>query len=251
MRFSELVKNTHVDKGCVGVFWAGQAGYILKTQDEKLIALDLYLSDYCDRLVGFKRLMPYILETNELVFDGILISHAHPDHFDCDSIPAMLSKKTHMYCTEDCIPECEKLKITKGFTVIKQGDSFNCCGLKVRVVSCDHGASTPFAVGFVIETGAKRLYFMGDTTYREDYFNDEVKRNVDLLMAPINGAYGNLNEVQASKMAKGLNAKLTVPCHFWNFGEHGGNPDMFVKAMKEFATENKFYLLRIGEGIII
>ena len=251
MNFANEVISTAVEKGNLAVFWLGQAGYIIKTPENKLVAIDPYLSDYCERLVGFKRLMAKILEPTELKFDVILSSHAHPDHFDCDALPLMLGGKTQLFCTEDCVSELSELKVKDGYTVIKTGDAFKTCGLKIEAVPCDHGKDTPYAVGFVITYGEKKIYFMGDTCYREDYFSDERKRNPDLLLVPINGAFGNINEREAAETAVGLNAKLTVPCHFWNFAEHEGNPYEFIKNMKKIAPQYKFYLMRMGEKIIV
>ena len=251
MSFADKVISTPVKDGTLAVFWLGQAGYIIKTPENKLIAIDLYLSDYCERLVGFKRIMAKILEPSELEFDVILASHAHPDHFDSDSIPFMMKNKTQVYCTQDCLAEFERLNIKNGYKVIKEGDKFDACGMEITAVPCDHGKDTPYAVGFLIRYGNKKIYFMGDTCFREDYFRDERKRNADLLLVPINGAFGNINETEAAETALGLSAKLTVPCHFWNFAEHEGNPYKFIKSMQEIAPNNKFYLMQMGEGIII
>ena len=251
MSFANKVVSLSVEKGEIGVFWLGQAGYVLKTPDNKLIAIDLYLSDYCERLVGFKRLMAKILEPDELKFDVILASHAHPDHFDCDAIPFMMKSRTTVYCTQDCVAEFERLNVKDGYKVIKEGDKIVTCGLEITAVSCDHGKDTPYAVGFVIQYCGKKIYFMGDTCFREDYFSDKTKCSPDLLIVPINGAFGNIDEKQAALTAVGLNAKLTVPCHFWNFAEHEGNPYEFMKNMKKYAPNSRYYLMQMGEGIII
>ena len=103
------VLGTYVPEGQVAVFWAGQAGFILKTPENKLIALDLYLSDCCRRYFGFKRIMPYLLEAHELNFDVVIASHSHYDHFDVDSIPAMLGEDTKFVGAVDTKAECDRL----------------------------------------------------------------------------------------------------------------------------------------------
>ena len=38
--------------------WLGQAGFLILTSNGKKIAIDPYLSDSCNALVGFKRMVP-------------------------------------------------------------------------------------------------------------------------------------------------------------------------------------------------
>ena len=251
-RFSDSVINAKVPSGKVGVFWAGQAGYVIKTHSGKLIGLDLYLSDCCNRYCGFKRIMPYLFDVNDFEFDLLLASHAHYDHFDVDSVPALMQNgKTELICANDVKVECERLSLSDNVTYVKCDDVIVRDEITVKAVPCDHGADTPDAVGFLINIDSKTIYFAGDTSYREDYLQNIEIQNTDLLILPINGAFGNLNEEQASLVASVLNPNLTVPCHFWNFGEHGGNPAVFADCMRKNASGVAFNVVRVGEGIII
>ncbi len=76
----------------LGVFFMGQAGVILKAPDNTLLAVDLYLSDCCERYFGFKRLMPKLVGVDDLRLDYVCATHAHFDHFDPDSIPQLLAR---------------------------------------------------------------------------------------------------------------------------------------------------------------
>ena len=71
------------------------------------------------------------------------------------------------------------------------------------------------------------------------------------MILPINGAFGNLNEEQAARVIAALKPKLAVPCHYWNFAEHGGNPGVFQQKMKELAPDEKYHLMRQGEMMIL
>ena len=48
-----------------------------------------------------------------------------------------------------------------------------------------------------------------------------------------------------------IKPKLAIPCHFWNFAEHGGEPDKFVKEMKNTYQSENFILMPLGETIRI
>lgn len=248
-KFANDIRSTYVPEGNVAVFWAGQAGFIIKTSKNKLIALDLYLSDCCERYFGFKRVTPYILEPHELEFDIVLSSHSHYDHFDVDSIPALLHNNCRFVGASDTKAECERLGIKNNTTFLTLSQEVEFDGIKIKGVACDHGELAPEALGLWIEINGKTIYYAGDTAFRKDHFENPDVQGADLLIAPINGMFGNLDSVQAADAAEILKPKLTVPCHFWNFAEHGGDPNKFTEEMKN--RNLNFKLMRIGEGIII
>lgn len=248
--YAQNIKSAYVKSGEAAIFYMGQAGFIIKTDEQKYIALDLYLSDCCNRYFGFKRLSPYIIEAHDIEFDYLLASHSHYDHFDVDSVPIMMSEKTKFIGAIDTKAECERLGIIKNTSFIKCGDTVSLGNnVNVKAVECDHGTLAPDAVGFLITIGEKKIYYMGDTAYREDFLKNAELKNADLLLAPINGEFGNMNSSEAAQAAKTIGAKLTVPYHFWTFAEHGGNPHEFKKIMEE--EKLNFMLLRMGEGIVI
>ena len=246
--FAQKVSALVVPEGSVGVCFLGQAGFIFKTSDNQLIAVDPYLSNCCERYFGFKRLMSYILDANDLVFDQIIVSHAHYDHFDPDSIPVMMSNgHTELIGAKDVKAECDRLGIHQNVTYLSCGDIVERGSMKVTGLPCDHGELAPDALGLMIEIAGKRIYIMGDTAYRPDMLEDEKLHHTDLLILPINGAFGNLNEEEAAKVICELSPGFAVPCHYWNFAEHGGNPGVFQEKMKEIAPERAYHLMRQGE----
>lgn len=250
--FALKLMSTPVASGNVGVFFLGQAGFALKTPTGKLIAIDPYLSDCCERYFGFKRLMPHILDAGEIEFDYLVATHAHYDHFDPDSVPTLLGNgKTRFIGAKDTALECERLGIKDGTTFIEVGDAVELDGARLTAVRCDHGKDTPYAVGLLFEIEGKRIYIMGDTAYRPEWLDDLRLQGVDLLILPINGAFGNLNETEAAKVINALSPKLAVPCHYWNFAEHFGSPAEFMKQAKAICPDAAYTLMRQGEVIVI
>lgn len=250
--FAQKVASLLVPEGNVGVCFLGQAGFIFKAAENQLIAVDPYLSNCCERYFGFKRLMPYILDARDLTFDQIVVSHAHYDHFDPDSIPVLMANgHTELIGALDVKEECERLRIHKNVTFLSCNESIERGSVKITGLPCDHGEDTPYALGLLLEITGKRIYIMGDTAYRSDYLDNPMIHGVDLLILPINGAFGNLNEEQAVKVIRELKPKLSIPCHFWNFAEHGGNPGLFQQKMSEIAPESAYYLMRQGETMLL
>jgi len=235
----------------IGVYFLGQAGFVLKTPSGKLIAIDPYLSDCCHRYFGFKRLMPKILAPDELSFDTLIISHAHYDHFDPDSVPVLMNGNCSLIGAKDTAAECERLNLTERVTYLGIGETAEGAECTVKGLPCDHGELAPDALGLLITVGGKRIYYMGDTAYRPDLLENPELRDIDLLLLPINGAFGNLNEEQAALVISRLKPGMAVPCHYWNFAEHGGNPGLFQQKMAELAPDCPYTLMYQGEGIRI
>ncbi len=250
--FALKIMATPVKEGNVGVFFLGQAGFVLKTPAGELIAIDPYLSDCCERYFGFKRLMPHILGADEVIFDHLVASHAHFDHFDPDSVPTLLGNgKTKFFGAKDTAAECERLGIKDNLTFMAVGDKAQLGGATLTAVRCDHGADTPHALGLLFEIEGKKIYMMGDTAYRPDWLDDELIKNVDLLILPINGAFGNLDSKQAAMVVKALAPKLAVPCHYWNFAQHFGSPYEFMTEMEKNCPDIPYVLMRQGEGMML
>lgn len=249
--FSETVQTTQVPQGNLAVFFLGQAGFLLKTPEGKLIAIDPYLSNCCERFFGFKRLMPRIVEPDELQLDTLLISHGHYDHFDPDSVPSLLTGSTALIGAQDVQAECRQLGLQGDITYLSCGQTVCRDGMTVTGVPCDHGELAPDALGLLIRAAGKTIYYMGDTAYRPDLLENPLLQNVDLLLLPINGAFGNLNEQQAAQVIARLQPKLAVPCHYWNFAEHGGNPGIFMEQMAKLAPRQAYRLMAQGEGFLL
>lgn len=251
-QFAQKVLTTIVPTEGVGVFFLGQAGFVFKTSAGQLVAVDPYLSDCCERYFGFKRLMPHILDARELTFDQLVISHGHYDHFDPDSVPMLMANgKTELVGAKDILPECERLGLTANITVLGCDETVTRGDVTVTGKACDHGELAPDALGLLLTIAGKTIYMMGDTAYRPDLLNDPALQGVDLLILPINGAFGNLNEEQAARVIAALQPKLAVPCHYWNFAEHGGDPGKFQQAMKDIAPDVPYRLMRQGEGMLL
>lgn len=243
--------------GLSHLFAVGQAGYIIKSAGGELLAIDLYLSECVERAEkskGFKRLLPKILNPCELEFDYVVATHPHLDHFDVDSMPEILCNgRTKLFASINCRQLVQKLDMEAygaRIAYVKPGDSFEEGDFRIDFVNCDHGEGAPDAVGVVVTVDGKRIYEAGDTRLRLDRTN-EIKRfgDLNILIAPINGAYGNMNEEECAELSAALSPDLTIPCHYGMFAAHGGNPGRFLKAMQDRCPGNRVELMRQGEAV--
>ena len=227
--------------GKTHLFSTGQAGFVLKSAAGQLLAIDLYLSDCVERLeghAGFKRLLPKVLAPDDLVFDAVVCTHQHLDHFDIDAVPSMMANgHTRLFCSFDCRPLVDQLSLdyySSSIDFVSSGDSQTVGDFRIDFVECDHGDSAPGAVGVVVAVDGKVIYETGDTCLRLDRVNDIVEHGpIDVLIAPINGRYGNMDEEGCAKYAKVLQPGVTVPCHYGMFASHHGDVGLFYEIMQE------------------
>ena len=227
--------------GKTHLFAAGQAGFILKSKSGQLLGIDLFLSECVERIEGhpgFKRLLPKILDPFELQFDYLIATHPHLDHFDLDAVPALMSNgKTRLFASTDCGELVSRLHMTdrssqSRITYVKPGDTCTAGDFTLHFVNCDHGQGAPDAVGVVAEVDGRIIYEAGDTCLRLDRTEEyRTWGTPDVLIAPINGAFGNLNEEECTKLAEALQPGLTVPCHYGMFASHGGDVGKFYDIM--------------------
>lgn len=237
------------------LFSVGQAGYIIKSSSGQLLAWDLYLSCCGERLeqsIGFKRLLPEILSPRDLVFDTVIASHPHFDHFDPDSMPGLMAdRRTKLFASAECRALSEKYMLDDSrITYVRPGETYHTGDFSVAFVNCDHGTGAPDAVGAVISVDGLKFYFAGDTCLRLDRTEEILSQGpIDVMIAPINGAYGNLDEHDCALLSKALCPRLTIPCHYGMFARHGGNPWLFMQHMLTECPENKYVLMCMGEEL--
>lgn len=258
MDFMRRVEQTSVPEGKVAIFWLGQAGFLLKTHQRHTVMIDPYFSDYVERLFpemgqGFKRLTPPPCRAQEVEADVLLISHEHADHCDVDSLPLMIANgKTRVFTSQVVARQIAAQGLDpERVTAVPRGGSVAIlpeCTL--RAVDCDHGELAPEALGFLLDFGFETVYFAGDTALSPERLTAALQAEPDVALLPINGAFGNLNGVQAARYAAMLRSKVVIPCHFWTFPLHHGDPQELIDAMATEAPGVRLHLLCQGEAYV-
>lgn len=243
--------------GKTELYWLGQAGFVIKSATGNLLGIDLYLSECVEPVeghVGYHRLMPQIIDSTELELNVVIATHFHRDHFDIDAMPQLMANgKTQLYCAYDCKEDVERLGIDQNRTTfVKPGDSVDCAGFHIDFIHSDHGEGAPLEVAPIVTVDGKHILEAGDTSLHLDWKDEYLKAGyLDVLIAPINGAYGNLNEQENVTLTKALKPKLTVPCHYGMFASHGGHPGLWKDLIEQQLPEQQFKIFTMGEGIEI
>ncbi len=242
-----------IPDGKTSLYYVAQAGFVLKSKRGTTMGVDLYLTDCVERYDGFKRLSTKVMGA-ETPLDYVIASHWHLDHFDIDAMPILMSNgRTKLICADDCHDHVKNLNLDeRRVQYIKNGDSITCDDIIVHAVFCDHGTDAPLAIGIVFDVDGYKIYIAGDTALRLDKAPEVAKSGpFDIMIAPINGAFGNLNEKENIELCSYHHPQLSIPCHFWTFGEQHGDPGMWMELMKKKLPEQRYKILAPGEQLIL
>jgi L-ascorbate 6-phosphate lactonase len=104
----------------------------------------------------------------------------------------------------------------------------------------------------MVECSDVRLLFTGDTSHRPVFLQPLLEAHPDVVVPCINGAFGNMNHIDAARLIDQVRPRFAVPCHYWTFAEQGaGDPAGFIYACKQFCPEVTALLLKPGEPFSI
>ncbi len=241
-----------IEKDYLGIYWLAQAGFVFKTPSNKIVYIDPYISDYVERLAGFKRMMACPIAAEDVVADLVVCTHEHPDHLDLDALPIIAKNlRTHFAGPTECMKEFQKMEIPEDRChLLEEGKQLAVEGIDVHGVYADHGELAPDALGVVLDLEGIKVYHTGDTAYRPEKFKPAVAMGPHVLIPCINGAYGNLNSEEAASLTRAVNPRLAIASHFWMFVEHNGNPATFLAACKQAAPAVEAVVMKPGERIL-
>ena len=244
--------------GRTSIISIGQAGYIIKSRSGQLLGIDLYLSDYVEKLegnIGYKRLLPKLINPKDIHADVLIATHPHGDHYDKDSMEDLMSNdKTILYASVNCEEIVEQQDIVANRVFYKKsGDNITTKDFTIHFVDCDHGEGAPDAFGVVVQVDGKTIYEVGDSCLRIDYAKNIKERfpKIDVLIGPINGAYGNMNEEEYARFVDIIKPEIAIPCHYGMFASHGGNPGKFYEIIKAKYSNQKICLMTQGEELFL
>jgi len=106
-------------------------------------------------------------------------------------------------------------------------------------------------MGYVLQFGGWTIYHSGDTVRYEGMSEKLRPFKIDVALFPINGRSperrvpGNLFGRESAQLAKDIEAKVAIPCHFEMFEFNTASPDEFVEQCRKLGQQ--FKVLRCGE----
>ena len=254
------------------LWWLGQSGFLV-LQKGRALLLDPYLSDSLT-LKYANTDKPHVRVTERVVspealgtlgcIDIITSSHNHTDHLDAETLLPILnanpqSRLAISPANRDFVLERLGAKFAPRLLEVGCDASTRISDLEIRAVPSAHNSVDRDAVGnfryvgYVIRWDGATFYHSGDTLWHEGIAPALKDFHIDVAMLPINGncperrVAGNLNGREASQLAKSINARWVIPCHYDLFEFNTAAPDDFVAECQKIGQQ--YRVLRNGEGV--
>lgn len=248
------------------LWWLGQSGFLIQWQGRHLL-LDPYLSDSLTRkYAGTAR--PHVRMTARVVaperlgfVEVVTSSHNHTDHLDAATLGPLLKANPRL---ELVIPEANRAFVADRLQLaadrprgLNAGQHTGAAGFTLHAVPAAHNelerdeAGRHRFLGYVIEAGPWTIYHSGDTLRYAGMESWLARWRVDVALLPINGddpargVAGNLDGPQAARLARDIDARVVIPCHYEMFEFNTAGPAAFVAACRELAQP--CHVLRAGE----
>ncbi len=250
----QLLRSHRVPPGSLTLWWLGQSGFILKSPGGKLIAVDPYLSNACKAIgdrAGFNmdRMVPPPLLPAELAgIDLYAITHSHGDHLDPETVagyraaggtgPFLAPPETVEKLRELGVP-ADQILMTWPNRVHRVGD------VQVRAAfAIPLGGDDLTHVGYLLKVdGGPSVYVTGDTGYHEVLAAAMAPHKPDILAAVINGAFRNMGPAEAARLARQLDVKIVIPCHYDLFPDNCLPPQLLHTNLKIEGIGDRYRLL--------
>jgi len=248
------------------VWWLGQSGFLVQWQGRHLL-FDPYLSDSLTRKYATNK--PHVRMTERVIapelldfLDVVTSSHNHTDHLDAETLGTLFRVNPGLQLVAPAANRafiCERLgrppddpailDLDDGTRVNVSGFAFT--GLPAAHENLDQDELGRHRyLGFLVKAGPWTIYHSGDTIDYPSLAARLMDAKVDLAFLPINGraperqVSGNLNGVEAARLAHAARIGLVVPCHYEMFEFNTASPADFV--MECTQLDQRFHLMQAG-----
>jgi L-ascorbate metabolism protein UlaG (beta-lactamase superfamily) len=250
------------------LWWLGQSGFLLQWQGVHVL-LDPYLSDsltrkYVQTDKPHVRMTELVIDPARLsMIDVVTSTHNHTDHLDAETLGPIIEvnpsvKLVVAEANRDFVAERLKPKIDPAMPIgLDDGTSIEISGIRFSGVASAHESlelderGRAKFLGYVLQFGGWTIYHSGDTIRYDGMAEKLQPFRIDVALLPINGRAperrvpGNLFGREAAQLAKDIEAKLVIPCHFEMFEFNTASSDEFTRECRKLAQP--FKVMRCGE----
>lgn len=237
---------------CFHLWWLGQSGFLIKW-GQRFLLIDPYLSDsltrkYSETDKPHIRMTGLPIEPGRMDFiDLVSSSHNHTDHLDAETLVPILKANPQIKilapaANQDFVRD--RLGLAGAGAELfglSAGESARLAGIECHAVPAAHeerelddGGRDKY-LGYVFKFGAWAVYHSGDTVLFDGLPDALSGHSLDLAILPVNGrspgrgVAGNLWGREAAALAKNIDARLAIPCHYDMFSFNTATPDEFIQ----------------------
>jgi L-ascorbate metabolism protein UlaG (beta-lactamase superfamily) len=168
--------------------------------------------------------------------DLIVITHHHGDHFDPETLAALVKDQTVLIANSNVyekLPEAIKAKTTP----MANGDTGTILGVGVEAIPAYNITEDRLKYhpkgrdnGYVMTIDGLRIYIAGDTEGTPEM---RALKDIDLAFVPMNLPY-TMDVMQAADAVNAFAPKIVYPYHY-----RDSDPEMFAKHLADAGAESE------------
>jgi L-ascorbate 6-phosphate lactonase len=265
------IVNVKVPPGSARIWWIGQEGFVIKSS-RRIIYIDPYLSDYCERITRGQPnehvlITPPPLKPQDVDHaDLVLCTHDHADHIDPEGIPIIAESSPR---ARFVVPRCARetmlrLGVLRDRIDTLAGDDYLALDdVEVHAVPAMHERfdrdpekGYPY-LSYLLGLEGMSLFHAGDTIPYEGQIERVAAHRIDVAFLPINGRddfrhrlafEGNFTCAEAVAFAAAVRAGLTIPMHYDKFTLNTGDVHEFRRLAEEHGLPHR--VMRAGESFV-
>lgn len=261
------IEKTTINENEIAFWYIGQCGFVFK--GAVTVYIDAMLNDRFDSYGNSKRYYPAPFSPEQVQADYVICTHNHADHLAVPTLAGIAEGDPH---TRFIVPaSCSSVLMDMGIPSeriipIRAKQTISLPKLSISAVSTAHPIhqsdenGNDFSLGFRLELNGIQLLHLGDTYLTQKLINDLLQLpSPNVFFPPINGqdffrtarnCIGNLNAVEASRLANMIHADLTIPTHFDMFHGNTADPLAFARIFMEYNPFAKWHIPALGERFI-
>ncbi|MFH0964439.1 MAG: MBL fold metallo-hydrolase [Planctomycetota bacterium] len=233
----------------IAIWWLGQSTFVFKSPCGTIAVLDPYLTDACDNStvdIMCKRNFPSPLEPEDLVgIDLYFVTHSHRDHLDNQTLARYRNAggKGPYLAPADAYKKLLSLGVPKEEAVMTWPNKVHTFGdLLLRTTFAIPYASDDMThVGYVLRVKkGPCVYVTGDTAYEEVIGTSVAEQKPDVMITVINDAFRNLGPANAARLAKQINPKVAIPCHYDLMPDNMEYPRVFRTNLLQLGMADRY-----------
>jgi L-ascorbate metabolism protein UlaG (beta-lactamase superfamily) len=232
------------------LFWLGQAGFVLDIARKRLV-IDPYLSDtlaikYRGARHPHERMMPPPVAPENLTgVDYVLCSHAHTDHMDPGTLPALFAanpaarlvapRAARTAALERSGLDPARIDLVAAGETIALAETLRLTPTRAAHETLERDAEGNHRfLGYAIAGADTVVWHSGDTVAYDGQAEEVARLRPDIALLPVNGRRpelsengvpGNLSLGEAVDLARAVGASAMVAHHYGLFAFNTADPD--------------------------
>ena len=253
------IRRETVPAGSVGLWWLGQASFIVKSSSGSTVAIDPYLTDSCKEgaaEAGFDcgRKFPSPIQPEDLDVSVIALTHSHQDHCDPETIKRHRASGFHgpYVAPGETMEKLLTFGVPLNEIVLSWPNKehrFGDIRLKSTLAIPPAGDDVTHTGFLLLVDSGPTLYFTGDTDYH-DVLEYIAAYKPEIMVTVINGAFHNMGPNEATKLTQKINPSVVIPCHYDLFSDNCLEPRLFRSCLHGAGISDKYMALDRGKVFV-